>query len=1112
MWFPWIRTRVSRSHSSRHPRERRATVRPRVEALEDRSLPSTFTVSSLADTGAGTLRQAIFDANAHAGPDTIRFTTAGTIALATALPALTDTTGGTTIDGSTAPGFAGAPVITLHGPGTASGLRGLLIQSTNNTMRALQIDSFDIGIQIAGAAASNNVVSGCYLGTDGSTAIPNIVGLWIDGAPNNRVGTNADGVNDAGERNVISGNTLDGIEVFDSASGGNRIMGNFIGTDATGTRALGNGNNGVIVNGGAHDNFVGTDGDGGGDASESNVISANFTGVVISDTGSTGNVVAGNRVGTDAGGTVALGNTDRGVRVTGGATRNRVGTNADGVSDDLERNVISGNGTFGVGLDQATTTDNVVAGNFIGTDASGLVALGNGGGGVVISVGASDNTIGGTSAGARNVISANLGGPVFGHGVEISDAGTHGNVVLGNFIGTDKNGSRALPNTGDGVFLLTSADGNTVGGTASGARNLIAGNLGDGIGVSTDNNRILGNSIGGNSLLRLLGNGGNGVFVAGSGNVVGGTGTGAANTIAFNRGAGVLVTSGAGNAVRGNSIHDNARLGINLVAASDAQPGVTLNDTGDADAGPNNLQNFPVLQSAVSSSGGTTIQGTLSSTPSSTFTLDLYASAAADPSGFGEGATFLGSVLVRTNLLGTATFTASFTAVVPAGQVVTATATGPGGNTSEFSEALGVANGVSVSVGDAAVFEGTGGTVTADFTVSLSGPTSVPVTVQYATTDNTAIAPDDYQAVAGSLTFNPGDPTSQKIHVSIVTDSLDEPDETYFVQLSNAVNATISDGLGIGTIVDDDAPPSVSISDAPPVTEGNTGTVNATFTATLSAPSGQVVTVAYASADGTAVAPGDYQAVSGSLVFTPGQTSQTVTVPVNGDLLGEANETFTVNLSNPSDATIVDGQGVDVILNDDPTPAFQNRSVTPLVTEGSVATLRGTIAMPNTTDTFTLEVSWGDGTPVETLTFPAGSNGQMVTLDHVYADNPGEPAGTYAVHVAWHNQFGGGNFDDFSVVVQNAPPVVDAGPDGTTNPGGVLNRSGSFTDPGADTWTATVDYGDGTGPQVLKLDKDGTFKLHHKYDTPGTFRVIVTVTDDDGGVGTASFEVTVDDG
>jgi hypothetical protein len=136
----------------------------------------------------------------------------------------------------------------------------------------------------------------------------------------------------------------------------------------------------------------------------------------------------------------------------------------------------------------------------------------------------------------------------------------------------------------------------------------------------------------------------------------------------------------------------------------------------------------------------------------------------------------------------------------------------------------------------------------------------------------------------------------------------------------------------------------------------------------------------------------------------------------------------------------------------------------------------------------------------------------MVTLDHVYADNPGGPAGTYAVHVAWHNQFGGGNFDDFSVVVQNAPPVVDAGGDGKANPGGVLNRSGSFTDPGADTWTATVDYGDGAGPQVLKLDKDGTFKLHHKYDTPGTFLVIVTVTDDDGGVGTASFEVTVNDG
>jgi hypothetical protein len=573
----------------------------------------------------------------------------------------------------------------------------LLIQSANNTVRALQIDSFLIGIEVAGAAAANNAVTGCYIGTNGSAAVPNVVGLWLHGAPNNLVGTN-----------VISGNTLDGVEVTDPGAAGNRVAGNFIGTDASGTQRLGNANNGVLVDGGAHDNFVGTNGDGVGDAAEGNVVSANFAGIVLSDAGTTGNVVAGNRVGTDAAGALALGNTDRGVRVTGGARLNRVGTNADGVSDDLERNVISGNGAFGVGLDQAGTTNNTIAGNFIGTDGSGLVALGNDGG-LVISVGASNNTVGGTSAASRNVISGSLAGPVFGHGVEISDANTQGNVVLGNFVGTDKNGTRALPNAGDGVFITSSAGGNTVGGTVPGARNVISGNVGDGVGTNTANNRILGNRIGTDVLgLRRLGNGGNGVTLVGPGNVVGGTGAGAANLIAFNGGDGVFVQSGTGNAVRGNALRDNGRLGINLFAVSDSATGVTLNDGADADTGANNLQNFPVLSSATSDGSGTTVQGALLSTRNTTFTLDFYASAAAAPTGFGEGATFLGSRVVTTSLLGFASFTATFASVVPAGQVITATATAPGGNTSEFSEALGVVSGVGISIDDKAVFEGDG--------------------------------------------------------------------------------------------------------------------------------------------------------------------------------------------------------------------------------------------------------------------------------------------------------------------------------------------------------------------------------------------------------------------
>jgi hypothetical protein len=186
--------------------------------------------------------------------------------------------------------------------------------------------------------------------------------------------------------------------------------------------------------------------------------------------------------------------------------------------------------------------------------------------------------------------------------------------------------------------------------------------------------------------------------------------------------------------------------------------------------------------------------------------------------------------------------------------------------------------------------------------------------------------------------------------------------------------------------------------------------------------------------------------------------------------------------------------------------AFQNRSVTGIVTEGSVATVRGTIVEPDPQGVFTLTVNWGDGTPIETFTFPPGSDGRQVTVNHRYA-----VAGSYTIHLAWHDQTGAGNRADMPVVVNNVPPVVDGGPDANLHVGGMLERKGTFSDPGTDTWTATVDYGDGSGPQTLKLGPDMTFHLHHKYSDAGTFVVTVTVRDGNGGVGVDQFAVVVDD-
>jgi hypothetical protein len=184
--------------------------------------------------------------------------------------------------------------------------------------------------------------------------------------------------------------------------------------------------------------------------------------------------------------------------------------------------------------------------------------------------------------------------------------------------------------------------------------------------------------------------------------------------------------------------------------------------------------------------------------------------------------------------------------------------------------------------------------------------------------------------------------------------------------------------------------------------------------------------------------------------------------------------------------------------------AFSNRSVASSVTEGAVATLRGTVVEPDPLDTFTLVVDWGDGSPVQTFTFPAGSNGRLVQVSHVYGDN-----GVYVVHASWHDSQGQGNSADLLVSVNNLAPTVDADGDERLSPGGVLSRRGSFSDPGSDTWTATVDYGDASGPQALALDGDHQFRLHHKYRKPGTYVVTVTVYDDDGGVSTDTFVVTV---
>jgi ribosomal protein L35AE/L33A len=218
-------------------------------------------------------------------------------------------------------------------------------------------------------------------------------------------------------------------------------------------------------------------------------------------------------------------------------------------------------------------------------------------------------------------------------------------------------------------------------------------------------------------------------------------------------------------------------------------------------------------------------------------------------------------------------------------------------------------------IDDVAVTEGNSGQVVAKFTVSLSGPSGKVISVKYATSNSTAVATADYATSSGTLNFPVGT-TSQSVTVLVNADLLDEINETFFVNLSSATNAAITDNLGVGTIIDDDPMPSLSINNVS-FFEGNSGYTLATFTVTLSAASGRTVSVGYATADIVGVSSSDYASKSGVLSFAPGIVSKTISILVKGDLLKELDEFFSLNLSDALNASIADSHGVARIQNDD---------------------------------------------------------------------------------------------------------------------------------------------------------------------------------------------------
>jgi CSLREA domain-containing protein len=554
--------------------------------------------------------------------------------------------------------------------------------------------------------------------------------------------------------------------------------------------------------------------------SGANVAGADGPGIRLDTAG--GNRIEGNFIGTDAGGTIGKANKGNGVLIMASSSGNTIG----GLTPDT-RNIVSGNQDAG---HRVQSSNNSVYGNLIGTDKNGTAALGNGQGGINI-LDAPDNQIGNGSVAARNIIAANGS-----RGIRIQGCGcTTGNKVQGNYIGLDVTGNNALANQDAGIRIENGANTNTIGGGV-GLGNVISGNIMASItlfGAGADN-EISFNTIGTNAAGTVArGNGLNGIRINNTTdtkvlrNLVSGNGE---NGIWINGSASarnILDGNRIGTDVNGTSNLGNVLAGVLIEDAFDNRVGDTVGNIiafngGDSDIGPNNLQNFPTLSGVATSGNSTSVIISLSSTPSTAFTFELFDNLGCDPSGFGEGRTLVVRVPGQTDPSGNAAVVANTPAAVTPGHALTATATDPTGNTSEFSACVPVA--ADIQPGDASIAEPISGTSLLTFSVMLAQAGTAPVTVQYATADSPAanratggvscVPGTDYITTAGTLTFQPGE-TSKPVSVPVCADSFDEVAEVLVLNLTSPTNGILARPTLSGTIFDTDVTPCLTSLQSP---------------------------------------------------------------------------------------------------------------------------------------------------------------------------------------------------------------------------------------------------------------------------------------------------------
>jgi uncharacterized repeat protein (TIGR01451 family) len=596
-------------------------------SAEYRSRSATFVVTNNADSGPGTFRQALQQANATPGSDVISFNLQGTntgIYAETPWPTITDPV---LIDGYSQPGSQpntlsdgnnAVIVVTLNAATkiVVNAKTNLVINTSGTVVRGLAlVDYGSVGpgaIVIAGGRS--NRIEGCFIGIGPGRLTHDI--FWNAGIDINSSNTafNVIGGTNPPARNVIAGN-FRGVQIQNSP--GNVIQGNLIGTDPSGNLRSPNATGVVISGTNSVANLVG-----GREPSMRNVISGNGNAVAILD-GASENLVYGNHIGTDWSGMNELSNNSAGVVLTADAFSNRIGSASAGAG-----NLISANTDGILCFQNHGGGTNFIQGNRIGTDVTGTNVLGNKSFGVY-SDGSQRDYIGGTAPGAGNVICGNHDSGVF-----VNSPGFIGTVIQGNFIGTDRSGRLPLGN-GHGMWLI--APNELVGGFEEGAGNIIAYNLGEGIRDEAQSS-LIGNSI--------YGNGSFGV------------------------------SSTFGSEALFNSIFDNGGLGI--VSFYREQ---STNDLMDLDW----QQNYPVVAQAVTFNDHATVDGFLQSTQNTRFRVEFFLNDSCDPSGYGEGKNFLGFTNIMTDSSGLGEFHMVVPGFFAPGGFVTATATRSNGFTSDFS-------------------------------------------------------------------------------------------------------------------------------------------------------------------------------------------------------------------------------------------------------------------------------------------------------------------------------------------------------------------------------------------------------------------------------------------